>query len=129
MVASTTFTAGAAADAGAAGLSAASAAGSSGLPAFAVRALCLVANGTGGGGGATWATTGRDCARSGGFALGAAAGPTTLACAGATGATGSAGALATASRLKRTVSLATGLDCDSTAASTATTAPGICWFA
>ena len=110
-------------------MSAASAAGSSGLPAFAVSALCLVANGTGGGGGATWATTGRVCARSGGLALGAAAGPTTLAWAGATGATAIAGALATISRVTRTVSLATGLDCANAAASTATTAPGICWLA
>lgn len=127
LAASTTLTAGA--DAAAAGFSAATAAVSSGLPAFAVSALCLAANGTGGGGGATWATTLRLSTFTGGRAAGPAAGPTTLACTGATGATAVTGARATVSVVTRTISLATGLDCEKVAANTATTAPATCWFA
>ena len=93
-------------------------------------ASTTLTRGTGGGGGATWATTGRLRTFSGGFALGAAgAAPTTLACTGATGATAAAGACANISRLTRTLSLATGLDCAKAAASTAITAPGTCRLA
>jgi hypothetical protein len=52
----------------------------------------------------------------------------TLACTGAIGATAVTGALATISRVTRTASLATGLDCENALAGTATTAPGICWL-
>lgn len=121
----TTVTAGA--GAGAAGFKAAMAAGSSGLPGFVARALRLASNGTGGGGGFTWATTGRVCTLSGGLGLAAAA-PMTLVCTGATGANDRVGALATISRVTITVSLATGLDCAKAAASTATTAPWTPWL-
>jgi hypothetical protein len=43
----------------------------SGLPAFCCRAACLAAKGTGGGGGATLATTGALIARAGGRGAGA----------------------------------------------------------
>lgn len=113
--------------AGAAGLAAVIAAVSCGLPTLAANAPCLDSNGAGGGGGLTWATTGRDRVSSGGLALDGAA-PITLVRAGATGATAAAGALAAASP-RRTVSRATGRDCVKAAASTAITAPGTCWLA
>jgi hypothetical protein len=84
----------------------------------------LAANGTGGGGGATCATTGRVTAVSGGFVFEGAA--TTLACTGATGATAVTGARANDSCVTRTLSLATGRDCENAAASIAITAPGTC---
>ncbi|TAN54617.1 MAG: hypothetical protein EPN19_05235 [Betaproteobacteria bacterium] len=110
---------------GAAGFTAASAAASSGLPGCAASADCLAANGTGAGGGAALATTGRFDASAGGLKPGAAA-PRTLACTGATAATAVTGAFAIASLDSRTALRPTGCDCTNVVLGTATIAPGTC---
>jgi hypothetical protein len=58
-----------------------------------------------------------------------AAAPRTLLSVGATGAMTATGALATISRVTRTVALPTGCDCTNVVVGTATTAPGTCRLA
>src|SRR6185503_18656376 len=115
------------AGAGALGFTVAIAAASSGLPGFAASAGCFASNGTGAGGGAAFATTGRFSASAGGL-LPEAPAPRTLAWTGATAATLATGALATASLVTRTAALATGCDCTNAVVGTATIAPGTCWL-